>query len=179
MLSNQTAKEEKTGAIKNRTLLVLEFQTQSLHTSQVIMFIVFVDRFSTWRVVMRKILLLTVIALLWSGSAALAGQGMQDKQEGHSCPATCPEKNHEVTKTIADASLTGMIKCNHCDLHRSNSCQKVLQTADKKVFQFCPESVKTEDLEKLRGKEVQVKGTIKELKDADAVIHVETMKPVS
>ncbi len=129
---------------------------------------------------MRKMLLLAVIVLLWSGSAAVADSctGMQDK-EGHNCPATCPEKNHEVTKTVADASLTGTIKCNHCDLHRTNTCQKVLQTADNKVFQFCPETVKTEDLDKLRGKQVQVKGTIKELKDADAVIHVESMKPVS
>ncbi len=130
---------------------------------------------------MRKLFLLVAVCLLWPGSAALADscKGMQDKQEAHNCPATCPEKNHEVTKTIADASLTGTIKCNHCDLHRSDSCQKVLQTADKKVFQFCPETVKTEDLEKLRGKQVQVKGTIKELKDADAVIHVKTMQPVS
>jgi hypothetical protein len=128
---------------------------------------------------MRKLSLLAVIALLWSGSVALVGQGSQDKPEGHGCPATCPEKNHEVTKTIADASLTGTIKCNHCDLHRADTCQKVLQTTDNKVFQFCPESVKAEDLDKLTGKQVQVKGTIKELKDADAVIHVESMKPVS
>ncbi len=130
---------------------------------------------------MRKMLLLAVIVLLCSGSAALAGacNGMQDKEEGHSCPASCPEKNHEVTKTVADASLTGTIKCNHCDLHRADTCQKVLQTADNKVFQFCPETVKAEDLDKLRGKPVQVKGTIKELKDADAVIHVASMKPVS
>ena len=130
---------------------------------------------------MRKLLLLAVLCLLWSGSAALADscKGMQDKQEGHNCSANCPEKNHEVTKTVADATLTGTIKCNHCDLHRSDSCQKVLQTADKKVFQFCPETVKAEDLDKLRGKQVQVKGTIKELKDADAVVHVQSMKPVS
>ena len=128
---------------------------------------------------MRKLLLIGVIVLLASGSAALVGQAMQDKEEGHSCPASCPEKNHEVTKTVADASVTGTIKCNHCDLHRADTCQKVLQTADNRVFQFCPETVKTEDLDKLRGKQVQVKGTIKELKDADAVIHVVTMKPVS
>jgi len=127
---------------------------------------------------MRKLILMAVIALLW-GAAPIYAEDCKAKQEGHSCPATCPEKNHEVTKTVADATLTGAIKCNHCDLHRANSCQKVLQTTDNKVFQFCPESVKAEDLDKLRGKQVQVKGTIKELKDADPVIHVESMKPVS
>ncbi|MFB3903496.1 MAG: hypothetical protein ACE15E_08590 [Acidobacteriota bacterium] len=128
---------------------------------------------------MRKLLLLAIVCLLWFGSAVWADcPGMQEKQEGHTCPATCPEKNHEVTKTVADASLTGTIKCNHCDLHRADACQKVLQTADNKVFQFCPASVKAEDLDKLRGKQVQVKGTIKELKDADPVIHVASLTPV-
>lgn len=122
---------------------------------------------------MRQMFSLAVIAMLWCGPAALADSCSE------TCPANCPEKNHEVTKTITDASLTGTIKCNHCDLHRGKTCQKVLETTDNKFFQFCPQSVKAEDLDKLRDKQVQVKGTIKELKGADPVIHVASMQPVS
>ncbi|RPI27355.1 MAG: hypothetical protein EHM61_08685 [Acidobacteria bacterium] len=131
---------------------------------------------------MRKLLFIVLVALLWGGSAALADecQGMHAAQEGaHDCGASCPEAGHEVVKTVADASLSGKVLCNHCDLHRGDTCQKVLQTADGKVYQFCPKTVKAEQLKNLSGKEVRVKGTIKELKDADAVLHVDSMEPVS
>jgi len=95
------------------------------------------------------------------------------------CGAACPEKGHEVVKTVADASLTGKIQCNHCDLHRADKCQKVLVTEDKKVYQFCPDTLKDVKLTELSGKQVQVKGTVKDLKDADSVIHVTSIQPVS
>ena len=40
---------------------------------------------------------------------------------------------------------------------------------------ICPDTIAEKDLAKLSGKEVKVKGTILELKDADPVIEVETL----
>ena len=114
------------------------------------------------------------LALAGSGPCALSGE--KTRAAGDStCGESCPAHGKDVVKTDKDVTLAGKIQCMHCDLHKADKCRKVLVTADKKIYQFCPDTIAEKDLAKLSGKEVKVKGTVLELKDAAPVIEVETL----
>lgn len=134
---------------------------------------------------MRKMFALLFVFTLVAG-AALAhcghcgvGDKPAAKAEGKKCGETCPAHGKEVTKTTDDAAVTGSIKCMHCDLHKADKCQKVLVDADGKIYQFCPETLKDVKLDKLQGKTVTAKGTVNEIKDGNAVIHLTTLETKS
>jgi len=108
-----------------------------------------------------------------SGDKAVTG----DKAAAdHKCGEACPAHGKEIVKTTENATVLGTIKCMHCDLHKANRCQKVLVTADSKIYQFCPDTLKDIKLEKLSGKEVTAKGTVQEIKDGDCVIHLTSLE---
>lgn len=131
---------------------------------------------------MRKFLLLVACAILL-GSSVLSAQeckhGAKAEGTAHKCSATCPAHGREVVKTEENVTLTGTIKCNHCDLHRADKCQSVLVTEAQAIYQFCPDSVKDIGLKQYSKKQITVKGSVKRLKDADAVIHVDSLKPAA
>lgn len=84
----------------------------------------------------------------------------------------CPLKGKEVLKT-EEGTVKGKVVCMHCDLHKAEKCEKVLVTADNKIFKFCPDSLKDIKLDDYKGKEIEVKGKISYTKDGDNVIHIE------
>lgn len=105
-----------------------------------------------------------------------AAKAKDAKSAKKRCSDKCPVKGHEVVKLIKDATIQGTIVCLHCDLHKRENCQKVLQTADKKLYPFCPDSVSEVELSKFARKQVVIKGMVHELKDADPVIHVKSIE---
>jgi len=124
------------------------------------------------------ILLLSLMiftAYAWAGSCAM---GDDKTASGPKCGDSCPAHGKEIVKTDKDVALSGTIRCMHCDLHKSDHCQKVLVTADKKIYQICPDSLKGVDLETLSGKKVEIKGSVMTLKTGDPVIHADTFKVV-
>lgn len=106
---------------------------------------------------------------------AFSGTGDPPAAAGKKVNESCPAYGKEIIGTEKDAALEGKILCMHCDLHKADKCQKVLVTADSKIYKFCPDTIAEKDLAKLSGKDVKVKGTVLMLKDADAVIEVETL----
>jgi hypothetical protein len=131
---------------------------------------------------MRKLFAILIVLTFVSGAAlAHCGHcGVGDKPAAagdHKCGDACPAKGKEVTKTTEGAAVTGTIKCLHCDLHKGTKCQKVLVTADNKIYQFCPDSLKDVKLDKHQGKTVTAKGSVMEIKDADPVIHLTALEP--
>ena len=135
---------------------------------------------------MRKALSILFLFTLVSGAAlAHCGHcGVGDKPAAPAagdskCGEACPTHGKEVTKTTENASVAGTIKCMHCDLHKADKCEKVLVTADGKIYKFCPETTKDLKLEKMSGKEVTAKGTVHEIKDGNGVIHLTSLEAKS
>lgn len=129
---------------------------------------------------MKKLFALLFVLTLATGAAMASGactMGDKAAAAGHKCGEACPAQGKEVTKTIDAAVLTGTIKCMHCDLHKANKCEKVLVTADNTIYRFCPDTLKDIKLDKLSGKAVTVKGSVQELKDGYAVIHLTSLEP--
>lgn len=87
----------------------------------------------------------------------------------------CSINFKEVIKT-EEGILRGKIVCKKCDLNQSDKCTNVLFTSDEKVYEFCTCSNKNKEIEKLSGKEIEVKGKICTLKDNTFQIHSESIK---
>ena len=129
--------------------------------------------------------LMFVLTLVAGAALAHCGHcGVGDKPAAaaagdHKCGEACPTHGKEVTKTTENAVVTGTIKCMHCDLHKADKCEKVLVTADSKIYKFCPETTKDIKLDKMSGKAVTAKGTVNEIKDGDSVIHLTSLEAKS
>jgi hypothetical protein len=144
---------------------------------------------------MRKVLSILFLFTLVSGAAlAHCGHcGVGDKPAGATtgekkcdhaeksakCGEACPAHGKEIAKTTENTAVSGTIKCMHCDLHKADKCQKVLVTADSKIYEFCPGTTKDVKLEKMSGKEVTAKGTVHEIKDGNGVIHLTSLEAKS
>jgi hypothetical protein len=126
---------------------------------------------------MLSALFLAGLALAGSNHGAMGGDNTQAAGD-HKCGESCPAHGKDVVKTEKDVTLAGKIQCMHCDLHKENKCRKVLVTADKTIYQFCPDTVKTADLNALSGKSVEVKGSVMVLKEGDPVLHVATIRAI-
>jgi hypothetical protein len=133
---------------------------------------------------MRKLILVLVVMLslgFWGVATDECQHGDHAGEHGHSCSATCAKSGKEVVSTTEDAVLVGLMQCAKCDLKRSDKCQKVLTTADQKVYVLCPNSLEGKDVTKMSRKQVEVKGTIFGIKGEDSVVHVNeiALKPAA
>jgi hypothetical protein len=124
---------------------------------------------------MRKLVLILALMLLpgFTAWADKCQHGEHDGQHDHAaCSATCAKAGKEVVNTTNDVVLVGTMQCAKCDLKSSDKCQKVLTTADQKSYVLCPNSLEGKDVKNLSRKQVQVKGTMFDLRGEDSVVHV-------
>ncbi len=87
----------------------------------------------------------------------------------------CPLEGKEILKE-EEGTVKGKVLCKHCDLHKSEKCQKVILTSDEKIFEICPDCLKEIKIEDFKKKEVEAKGKIKYTKDGIAVICIKEIK---
>lgn len=93
------------------------------------------------------------------------------KEKGSVCALNYKQVVKEEEKTI-----TGKIVCKKCDLNISEKCQKVLYSSDNKIYELCNCSQKNKEIEKIEGKELEIKGKVCQLKDGSFLIHSESYK---
>jgi hypothetical protein len=124
---------------------------------------------------MRKLILVLVVALSLGFRLFATDECRHDEQAvepGHSCSATCAKAGKEVVSTTENALLVGTMLCGKCDLKRSDKCEKVLTTAEQRVYVLCPNSLEGKDLTNMSRKQVEVRGTVFGIQGGDSVIHV-------
>ncbi len=93
----------------------------------------------------------------------------------HVAQKNCPMKGEHAT-SVKDVQLTGTVLCRHCDLHQSETCQKVFRSNDEAatVYDICPESAI--DPETLEG-EVTVSGKLMSCEDhGKAMLRIEAVQ---
>ena len=117
---------------------------------------------------MRFMLVIAIVALF--SMPVLAGEGC-DMDEKH---GKCPVEHAKVTSK-EDVTLTGQLACRHCNLHETDSCEKVFITEDAR-YQLCPEGdVKAAEAISEHGEAtILVKGTVMNLEDGGKVLRIST-----
>lgn len=121
---------------------------------------------------MKKFVAFT-FALALSLGVAVAG-------EGHKHGKSCPVDGKKVTEKKA-VEMSGKLLCRHCNLHETESCEKVFQAAGaEKTLTICP-STKV-DLEKLSEEgaaTVAIKGHLVKCEDGTEMLMIDEAKKVS
>jgi hypothetical protein len=97
---------------------------------------------------MKKLIFVVIGLFAIAGFAFAGGPGCDHKAaapqeqhaegEGHTCSMTehanCPLKGKKIAETTK-VSLTGKLLCRHCNLHQTETCEKVFQPAgDEKTL---------------------------------------------
>lgn len=82
----------------------------------------------TWSVYMKKPVLLLAAAILF---AAVAVYATEEK--------ACPMMQSSAGKSV---EMTGKLLCRHCNLHQTDTCEKVFQPSDdeKTLYAVCDKS---------------------------------------
>jgi hypothetical protein len=73
---------------------------------------------------------------------AAASQEQHAEADGHACSMTehaaCPFKGKKIAETT-QVALTGKLLCRHCNLHQTDTCEKVFQPtgAEQTLYAVC------------------------------------------
>lgn len=121
-----------------------------------------------------KKLVVFVFALALTLGIAVAG-------EGHKHGKSCPVDGKKVSEK-KPIEMTGKLLCKHCNLHKSDTCEKVFQPAadTAKLIEICPSTkVDLETLSEEGAATVAIKGSLVKCEDGTEMLVIDTAKKIS
>lgn len=139
-----------------------------------------------------KRMILMLAALVAIGGFAIAGSPSCDHgeaganehhAEGNSCAAhgesaSCPMKDKKVAEA-KEVTLEGKLLCRHCNLHQTNTCEKVFQTAGTEtLLPICAASdlKSAEAVSEYGNAVIVVTGTLMKTEDGTELLRISSAK---
>lgn len=115
------------------------------------------------------LMLILGVAVLFSLPAA-AGESACGLERSHS---GCPTEHARVVST-EEVELTGKLLCRHCNLHETESCEKVFLSESDERYALCPSGdVKgAESISEHGEATLTVSGSVMKLEDGSSVLRI-------
>lgn len=118
--------------------------------------------------------LVAMMALpVFAGEKGCSMKGDDHAHAADHAHGDCPMKHAEAVSR-EEVELTGQLLCRHCNLHETDSCEKVFVSEDETRYALCPEGdiQAAESISEHGEATIVVKGMLMTLEDGTSILRI-------